>query len=225
MYTHGASDRVLDYIINQIKTGELKPGDKLESENTLASRLDVSRTSVRKAMDQLVGNGVITKRQGAGAFVNAVTTQQAMDLFLPTLQVNTKELFDILEFRKTFEQANVKMLKNHITPEFIQALESIYAKMEDTKDELGVFYEYDYEFHRLIAEATENVIVIKILELLVEMMRSQQAILYQKIGPSNGIFYHEKILEELKNGDTTIASMYMYRHMETTIEELKEVLP
>lgn len=44
-------------------------GDRLPSENELCKRFSVSRTSVREALSRLEQSGIITRRQGAGAFV------------------------------------------------------------------------------------------------------------------------------------------------------------
>ena len=52
-----------------IQQGLLTPGDALMPERELASRLNMSRITVRKAIDQLVEIGLLTKRQGAGTIV------------------------------------------------------------------------------------------------------------------------------------------------------------
>ncbi len=53
----------------QIDCGELKPLSKVESETTLATRLGVSRMTARKALDRLVAEGLMFRRQGKGTFV------------------------------------------------------------------------------------------------------------------------------------------------------------
>ncbi len=53
-----------------IQEGILKPGDALMPERDLATNLKMSRITVRKAIDQLVEIGLLTKRQGAGTVVS-----------------------------------------------------------------------------------------------------------------------------------------------------------
>ncbi|SDY77123.1 GntR family transcriptional regulator [Citreimonas salinaria] len=58
-----------DHIARQIEEGALSPGSALPPERTLAERHGVSRVTVRKAMEQLSGRGLIEQRRGAGTFV------------------------------------------------------------------------------------------------------------------------------------------------------------
>ena len=55
---------------NAIQDGLLSPGDALIPERDLATRLKMSRITVRKAIDQLVEIGLLVKRQGAGTVVS-----------------------------------------------------------------------------------------------------------------------------------------------------------
>lgn len=57
------------WIEDAIHRGEIKPGDALPSERDLAQRVDVSRVTVRKAVTQLVKDGVLVQRHGSGTFV------------------------------------------------------------------------------------------------------------------------------------------------------------
>ena len=59
------------HIAAAIRSGGLEPGDHLPAERDLADRAEVSRVTVRKAVAQLVADGLIEQRQGAGSFVRA----------------------------------------------------------------------------------------------------------------------------------------------------------
>lgn len=56
-------------ILQQIKDKKLAPGDKLLSEAQFQKEFKVSRITVRKAIDELVTEGYITRLQGKGSFV------------------------------------------------------------------------------------------------------------------------------------------------------------
>src|SRR5262249_8787812 len=58
-------------IRDQIQTGELKPGEQLPTEAKFAERYDVSRNTIRLAIDVLRNEGLITSSQGRGNFVRA----------------------------------------------------------------------------------------------------------------------------------------------------------
>jgi GntR family transcriptional regulator len=57
------------WIEDAIKSGAIKPGDALPSERDLALRVEVSRVTVRKAVLQLVQEGLLVQRHGSGTFV------------------------------------------------------------------------------------------------------------------------------------------------------------
>ncbi len=59
------SEMILEYA----HAMQLQPGDLLPSENQLLAKLDVSRNSIRQAMDRLVKMDFVVKRRGQGAFV------------------------------------------------------------------------------------------------------------------------------------------------------------
>lgn len=57
------------WIETAIQAGTIRAGDALPSERDLAQRLDLSRVTVRKAVQQLVADGVLVQRHGSGTFV------------------------------------------------------------------------------------------------------------------------------------------------------------
>lgn len=57
------------HLLDQMRSGELAPGDKTESENKLAARFDVSRLTVQRAIRELVAEGRLNRVQGSGTFV------------------------------------------------------------------------------------------------------------------------------------------------------------
>lgn len=59
-----------------IRSGTLKPGDPFENELALVARLRLSRPTVRKAMDELVRQGLLVRRRGVGTHVASTVTQR-----------------------------------------------------------------------------------------------------------------------------------------------------
>lgn len=62
--------QVLEEIKAGITSGTYLPGDKIPSEAELSELYSVSRVTVRRAIEELVGEGYLTSRQGKGTFVN-----------------------------------------------------------------------------------------------------------------------------------------------------------
>lgn len=63
----------------QISSGELKPGDMIPSESQLCSQYNVSRTTVRQALNQLVEENLIIRRRGKGSFVASPKLRRSLN--------------------------------------------------------------------------------------------------------------------------------------------------
>jgi GntR family histidine utilization transcriptional repressor len=70
--------QVKDHILTGIRTGDLKPGMKIESEVDLVKKLNVSRMTVNRALRELTADGRLTRVQGSGTFIAQVKPQSAL---------------------------------------------------------------------------------------------------------------------------------------------------
>ena len=68
--------RMQDALRHAIEAGTLKPQEALPPEREIAVEFGVSRVTVRKALDALVADGLLTRRQGAGTFVGGRVEKQ-----------------------------------------------------------------------------------------------------------------------------------------------------
>jgi GntR family transcriptional regulator len=73
--------QVYDYLVKQIADSAWRPNDALPSEQALAEKLRVSQGTVRKALDTLVAEKLIERRQGKGTFVAEHTQERALFRF------------------------------------------------------------------------------------------------------------------------------------------------
>lgn len=63
--------KIMNYLMRAIESGELKVGDAVYSENRLCEKFKASRTSVRKAIREMVDKNLLISRQGLGTFVKS----------------------------------------------------------------------------------------------------------------------------------------------------------
>ena len=61
---------IQSYLVKQITSGALLPGQKMPSENELASTFNVSRLTVQRAVRELVSRGLVTRQRGSGTYVS-----------------------------------------------------------------------------------------------------------------------------------------------------------
>ncbi|MEO7069564.1 MAG: GntR family transcriptional regulator, partial [Nostocoides sp.] len=81
-----------------VETGRLKPGDPFENELALASRLDLSRPTVRRAIAELVSRGLLVRRRGIGTTVASQVIHRRDEL---------TSLYDDMERRGQKPKTNV----------------------------------------------------------------------------------------------------------------------
>ena len=75
-------------ILHSLQHGEWKPGEAIPSEIELAARFRVSQGTVRKAIDELAADNLVTRRQGKGTFVSTHAERQVQYRFLKLLPDN-----------------------------------------------------------------------------------------------------------------------------------------
>lgn len=62
--------QIKSLLLDSIESGELKPGDQVPSENQLSQQHNVSRMTARRALSELVDEGILMRSQGLGTFVS-----------------------------------------------------------------------------------------------------------------------------------------------------------
>lgn len=146
---------VVEWLRRQIETEQLKPGEKLPSENELCERFSVGRSAVREALSQLKSEGIVTAQQGRGVFVNERSARQTFRLQNPSLD-DAEGLAHIIELLVTFESAAARYAAVRRTPEDLKRIKRALIGMEYAivHDQLGE--EEDFSFHQAIVDATKN---------------------------------------------------------------------
>lgn len=215
------SDRVFKIIEEKIFSGEWKPGTKIMSEPQLAKELNVSRVSVREAIEKMSALNLIIKRQGEGTFVNDLTPSVYLNSLIPMITLDKDNYIDILEFRLITEVETAKLCAQKCTPELIEELEQCYERMVEHQKNMNKFTGEDLNFHMGIAKGSNNPLIIKISEILRNLMEYHQVSLYKTLGPSGGIKEHRLILDAIKNRDSELVGIFIRRHIQRTINDLK----
>ncbi len=137
--------------------------------------------------------------------------------------IEKKELIPLLEFRINFETGNLSLFMDHAGEKDVALLEESYEKMVNHAKGANPepFILEDYNFHRIIAVGTGNIFIIKINELLTEVLKNHQAHLHANIGPDVGLRYHSEILSAIRIRDKEMAVLLMRRHIEKTIDAVR----
>lgn len=215
MYINQASDIAYEYIIEQIRLGVWKPGDKIATESQLVELIGVSRVAVRQAIERLVTISVLNKVQGSGTYVKQKENMSIMSASV--LGLDDEFMMKILEFRRMFDSYNIELFIQRAAEEEIDALQRNYTEMIAAKDDMQTFYKLDQIFHDIVANGTNNPMIIQISKLFIDIFEDNQKLNYYNAGPENAIKYHGNMLEAIKERNAEVASIYARMSIDESI--------
>jgi GntR family transcriptional repressor for pyruvate dehydrogenase complex len=155
------ADTVAAELEKRILEGSLKPGDRLPAERALALDMNVSRPSLREAIQKLVAKGLLSTRHGGGTWVTDRLEAHFVDPWQDLVKGHPLLHRDLLEFRQMLESEAAQLAADRATDVDIRRLDAAYAKLEETYagDDLAACIDADVAFHQIIAESAHNVLI------------------------------------------------------------------
>jgi GntR family transcriptional repressor for pyruvate dehydrogenase complex len=206
--------------IERLILKKLRPGDKLPSERELAENLGVSRSSIRDAIRSLELMGVVEPRQGAGTIVCEISTNSLANPLANALKRKEDLVNELLDFRKMLEPPLAARAATHASVDEIAEMEEILARQDKKQRQGESTIAEDSEFHYSIALASGNSVVLKVLDILMDLLRETRERSLQIQGrPQKSLAGHRRILSAIKRRDAEAAKAAMRRHIED-IEEI-----
>ena len=143
-----------------IREENIKPGERLPAERDLATKLGVSRTSLREALIALELGGVVEVRGGSGVYVSE---QAALPTARPAAGPGP---FEVLAARRMIEVEVAALAAKNATPAAVDAILVAVEQMEQNQDNLGENESADRNFHLAIARAAGNSALVGVIEYL-----------------------------------------------------------
>jgi GntR family transcriptional repressor for pyruvate dehydrogenase complex len=221
--------RVYEQIVEQIKElmkqGDLKPGDKLMCERELSDKLGVSRTSVREALSALAFLGILESRHGEGTFIAEVSEQLLIEPLALFMAMDREASLELLEVRKMMESYAAELAAVRADEEDIKKIKEALELMEQDFKQNILGEENDATFHYSIAEATGNRMLVKMMnlisDLLVQNMRSSRQYMFYKNNNAEKLYLqHLNIFNAIKEGNHALAKKEMFDHLDFVEKEL-----
>jgi GntR family transcriptional repressor for pyruvate dehydrogenase complex len=211
-------DKVYEGVAKQIERlilKKLQPGDKLPSERELAEMLAVSRSSIREAIRSLELTGMVEPRQGAGTIVREISSDSLVNPLANARRRKEEVISELLDFRKMLEPHLAARAAARVSREEISEMEEILERQEAKLHEGEGTISEDSEFHYAIALASGNSVVLKVLDILMDLLRDSRERSLQVEGrPQKSLAGHRRILAAIKRHDAAAAKAAMRRHIE-----------
>ena len=227
--TKRASEVIFEQVLELIRRGELKPGDRLPSEKNMMEMFQRSRPTVREALRMLERAGYIRTSGGsAGAVVLPPDGRGVESTVADALNVGQVSLRELGEYRMVSEVAAAGWAAERRTREDIDVMEALLREMEDQLHSLERYTEMDSQFHGLVARAAKNKVSETFNRAFSKLNRDFVLKSQPDASPEENYQrncrvheMHRNIFEAIRDGDVERAREMMRVHTEAFYEDLK----
>ncbi len=213
------SSQVSVHLENLIIQNQLAPGGRLPTERDLATRFNVSRTVIREAVSGLAAKGMLEVNAGSGTIIRRPTAKhvsQTMSLYLMGGEHELKSE-NITEVRRLLEVEIAGLAAERRTPDDLSALRAVledYPRVAGNKD---LFVSWDVAFHVRLAAATQNQLLVLLLDSMSGVMTKVRELGYDVPNThEQALVFHEAIFKQVQLGSRDGARQAMREHIENS---------
>ncbi|MGB4407140.1 MAG: FadR/GntR family transcriptional regulator [Sphaerochaeta sp.] len=218
------SQQVADHLEEVILSSPTsRISEKLPSEMKLAMQYNVSRPIIREAMKLLQERGLITLKNGSGAYITRPETDTVMNAVSRIMQADKISAEELTQMRGILEIASIDLAVQKITDEQLQGMKEIITTFSDTTLPLKKRVSLDEAFHIAIAQASGNNLMVMFITVLTSLLRDYmgKGVLVDG-GVVDGIRRHQEIFSALENRNPQAAHQAMVDHLRVSSENVKE---
>ncbi len=217
---------VAERILELIARSQLRPGDRMPTENEIAAQLGTSRTVVREAIKILSALGRIRVQKGRGLYVandEGMLGMRWEGFFLPT---DLDHVYMLFEFRRVQESEASRLAATRATPMELRAIEAAAQTCRDghVTGQTALFRRGDDEFHLSIAAASHNpFLVAAVREARRLLMQSAAIGLHGTLGGhvAEAVEEHAAIYLAIRDGDADGAAHAATVHLNNTLDDYR----
>lgn len=124
------SQQVFAFLQKNIENGTWPVGSKIPSENELTKMMDVSRSSVRTAIQQCIALNILESQHGRGTFVKNSDVRGVVNTIHTLTQSDYKDILKVLEFRKIIESGSAALAAERMNNTHLDKLQAILDTMK-----------------------------------------------------------------------------------------------
>lgn len=222
---------ILRRLVDQIQNGELVRGNKLLTEREIASALGTSRFLIREALGALEAIGMVEVRERQGTFLCERSddfTRQLMR-FMPGLNLNqVMEARFVLEIPAAGLAAmRCTMHDKEVLMDCVAHLKEIQLQGEPTTSTQGA--QWNTLLHRAIFQATQNDVMCRLFEGLMERMERDITMLrvrymnFPEAALGDLILdQHQRLSAAIISGDVCLSQKIMEEHLRQTEKDFAD---
>lgn len=214
----------MSHVLDLVRSGNLKPGDRLPPERELIEIFSISRPGLREALRSLATLGIIESQHGGGAYITDLNARRLLAPLDLVLSLTPTTLADSTECRRLVECEAVRKATENITATDILEFEEMIEAHDTVVDDFVGFRILDSRFHGKIYTLANNVVLERIGEALYNIgLDTRRQVMGQPGQIAKSTRDHVAIFNALKKGDpdAAVAAMEVHlKHIAATTEAL-----
>ena len=210
--------QVFEQIRELIYKGEFKPGQQIPPERELAASMQVSRTSVRNAIEKLVRLGLLRQIQGQGTFVNSPESREGNPL-AAAMHTDEATFHDLLEVRMGLECNAARLAALRANESDLRAIAKALEEMEhDLATTETISTAADTAFHMAISFSTKNPVLIHLSRgfydfLFVGIKKNLTHMMENEVAYSDVLEQHRAVFRHIQDREPEKAHNAMRQHI------------
>ncbi len=223
------SQKLSALLQQQILFAEICPGHKLKSQRDLADQYQLSRSTVREAVQDLELKGLIETQQGGGSRCKNLL-EQHFTMPLEGVGDNLEFQIQVMEMRAALEGEAAYYAALRATDDQLQAISHEYEAMQrrGTGNTTLTKAKADLRFHMMIAEVSHHLLIVSFSHIFYSRyFNAIYGVLdrtLKKFGryPDGISAQHGQIHQALLNRDANEARKVAVEHIDYTRKLLSE---
>lgn len=221
-------EQVADSLLESLKKGELKPGDKLDSVESLAVSFDVGRSAIREALSALRAMGILEMRQGEGTYVKAFDPSRFTLPVSVAFLMKPEDVKDLFQVRHILEVGAAGAAAVTRTSEDLESMSQAIHAMGKAQGNGDLGEEADLAFHMALVKATHNQMLVNLMnsvsEIMVQAMRETRKLLHTKEGNNRLLEDHQRVFSAIEAQEEGQAKEAMFQHLRSVENQLFDYL-
>jgi GntR family transcriptional repressor for pyruvate dehydrogenase complex len=222
------STALADSITDTILKSGLQPGARLPSEREMREQFGVGRGTLREALRVLEAEGLITVRSGphGGPVIARPDAIRLARLLILLLIAWGATLGSVYEVRMVLEPLAAARAAESASAEQIDELRASVAKLNEVLDDEAAVIEENQRFHRLLAEASGNPVVVAFSLALLTIFDGYEMGTHYALDTRQDIAaIHARMVDAIAAGDADASRRASLSHVRGTMEFLQEHYP
>jgi GntR family transcriptional repressor for pyruvate dehydrogenase complex len=208
------SDRLARQIRALIQSGDYRQGDRLPTILEMARQFGVGHPTIREALKKLETMRVVEIRHGAGVYVTRSEDVLVLAASDYAGTVTKKLLLDLIRTRLLLEVESVTDAVKNGTPEHLREMKRLLATASQNLGNDDVLSVVNLAFHRQIAQASGNMVLAQLLDVLHDLFNEEQRLILGIHGSRERDHEeHLGILQALERHDEALCVERMRTHL------------